>query len=83
VPHKHAVADRMEEVEYFKLHYSKQMIDVLHYLHLLINPVEEVLTVIYGGKYVRFVKDMYKYRIKYDLVMDELFRMFHPVEYIE
>ena len=56
------------------------MIDVLHYLHLLINPVEEVLTVIYGPKYHHFVKDMYKYRIKYDQVITQLYRLFHPVE---
>jgi len=80
VPHKHSVSDKMEDVDYFKLQYSKQMIDVLHYLHLLINPVEEVLTVIYGPKYLHFVKDMYKYRIKYDQVVTQLYRIFHPVD---
>lgn len=80
VSHKASVSDKMEEIEYFKLHYSKRMIDVLHYLHLLINPIEEVLTVMYGTrKYQRFVKDYYKYRIKYDLVMEQLYRIAHPI----
>lgn len=76
---KSSVSEKMEEIEFFKLHYSKRMIDVLHYLHLLINPVEEVLTVIYGKKYHQLVKDIYKYRIKYDAVVEELFKMAHPL----
>ncbi len=79
VGHKSSVSDKMEEIEYFKLHFSKQMIDTLHYLHLLINPVEEVLTVMYGTKYHHLIKDVYKYRIKYDAVMHELFTLTHPL----
>jgi DNA polymerase elongation subunit (family B) len=79
VGHKSSVSDKMEEIEFFKLHFSKQMIDVLHYLHLLINPVEEVLTVMYGSKYHQLIKDMYKYRIKYDAVVDELFKLARPL----
>jgi hypothetical protein len=81
VGHKSSVSDKMEEIEYFKLHYSKQMIDTLHYLHLLVNPVEEVLTVMYGSKYRQLVKDVYKYRIKYDTVMHELFTLAHPLTF--
>lgn len=82
-PHSASVTDRMEEIEYFQRNYSKQMIDTLHYLYLLINPVEEVLSVIYGKKYTQFVKQMYKYRIKYDAVVDQLYRLFHPIELID
>lgn len=74
-----SVTDKMEEIEYFKLNYSKQMIDVSHYLHLLINPIEEVLTVMYGGQYKNFVKDMHKYRLKYDQVVDQLYKLFNPI----
>jgi DNA polymerase elongation subunit (family B) len=79
VEHRASVTDKMEEMEYFKLNYSKQMIDVLHYLHLLINPIEEVLTVMYGNQYKNFVKDMYKYRIKYDAVVHELYQLFNQL----
>jgi len=79
--HKESVSERMEEIEYFKLNYSKQMLDTLHYLHLLINPVEEVLTIIYGKKkYTHFVKDMYKYHIKYQAVVDQIYKFFHPIQ---
>jgi DNA polymerase elongation subunit (family B) len=79
VDQRASVTDKMEEIEYFKLNYSKQMIDVSHYLHLLINPIEEVFTVMYGDRYKDFVKDMYKYRIKYDQVVDQLYKLFHPI----
>lgn len=74
-----SVTDKMEEIEYFKLNYSKQMIDVSHYLHLLINPIEEVFTVMYGSQYKNFVKDMHKYRLKYDQVVDQLYKLFNPI----
>lgn len=79
VGYKASVSDKMEEIEYFKMHYSKRMIDIQHYLHLLINPVEEVLLVMYGAKYTQFVKDIYKYRMKYDCVVDELYQIYHPL----
>lgn len=79
MPHSASVSDKMEEIEYFKRYYTNQMIDVLHYLHLLINPIEEVLIVMYGKKYKNFIKDMYKYRIKYDLVMDQLHKLSNPI----
>jgi len=74
-----SVTEKMEEIEYFKLNYSKQMIDVSHYLHLLINPIEEVFTVMYGNQYKNFVKDMHKFRLKYDLVVDQLYKLFNPI----
>jgi DNA polymerase elongation subunit (family B) len=74
-----SVADKMEEIEYFKRYYSKQMIDVQHYLHLLINPIEEVLIVMYGPRYKNFVKDMYKYRVKYNSVINQLFHLQRPM----
>ena len=73
------VSEKMEEIDYFKQYYTNQMIDVFHYLHLLINPIEEVLIVMYGKKYKNFVKDIYKYRNKYNLVVEQLYRMFHPI----
>lgn len=77
------VSDKMEEVEYFKLYYSKRMIDVAYYLHILINPIEEVFKVIYGKKkYENFVKDIYDFRIKYDQVMAQLFRVFNKIVFL-
>jgi DNA polymerase elongation subunit (family B) len=78
---KSNVSEKMEEIDYFKMNYSKQMIDVFHYLHLLINPIEEVLIVMYGKKYKNFIKDIYKFRIKYNGVVDQMYRLFHPVYY--
>jgi hypothetical protein len=74
---KASVSEKMEEIDYFKLNYTKQMIDVFHYLHLLINPIEEVLVVMYGKKYKNFIKDIYKFRLKYNLVVEQLFNLFH------
>lgn len=72
---KSNVSEKIEDVDYFRLNYSKKMIDVFHYLHLLINPIEEVFIVMYGKKYKNFVKDMYKYRIKYDNVIKQFFQI--------
>lgn len=77
--HTASVSDKMEEIDYFKRYYSNQMVDVLHYLHLLINPIEEVLIVMYGKKYKNFIKDMYKYHIKYDNVVDQFYKLTKPV----
>ena len=75
-----SVSDKMEEIDYFKMNYSKQMIDVSHYLHLLINPIEEVLTVMYGkNRYKNFMKDIYTYRNKYNQVVNQLYHLFHPI----
>ena len=80
-PHKSSVGDRMEETEYFKTHYNSTWIDVLHYLHLLSNPMDEVLTVIYGTRYKKFVESIYKYKLSYDKVITELFHLFHPLQF--
>lgn len=80
LPHDRNVSEKIEEIEYFSKYYTRQMIDTLHYIHLLINPIEEVLIVVYGNKYKNFIKDMYKYRIKYDTVINQLFSLFHPIK---
>jgi DNA polymerase elongation subunit (family B) len=80
--HKSGVSERMEEIDYFKLHYGKNMIDILHYLHLLINPIEEVLVVMYGSKkYKNFIKDIYSYRIKYDNVVNQLYHICNGITF--
>lgn len=76
------VSDRMEEVGYFKSNYSKHMIDVTHYLKLLTKPIEEILLIVYEEKrYKNFIKDIYKYHLIYDNVVDELFLLFNNIQY--
>jgi DNA polymerase elongation subunit (family B) len=81
--HKSNASERMEELEYFKMFMKKDMIDSLYYLHLLINPIEEVLVVMYGSKYKNFIKDMYKNRLKYELIMNRLKSLMIKIDFVE
>ena len=83
-PQKANASEKMEEIEYFKMYYPKNMIDVLYYLHLMINPIEEVLVVMYGEKkYKNFVKDIYKNRIKFDQVLKQFVSLMYKINFDE
>ena len=85
--HKGKQYDKIEDFEYFKSHSDILKIDFFYYLEVLINPLDEVLNVLYDKpnteyKYKfkkNFTEEQYNFRYKVrEKVMNELRSLFAP-----
>jgi DNA polymerase elongation subunit (family B) len=77
--HTENLSEKIETLEYFQKHSQSLCLDYLYYLHQLANPLDEVLSVVGGSRYAKFVQDQYKYRYKIrSAVINELNLLFSP-----
>ena len=85
--HKGKQYEKIEDLEYFMNHSNVLKIDFFYYLEVLINPLDEVLNVLYNKddsnyKY-RFIKDFtqeqynFRYKIR-EKMLNELRDLFRP-----
>lgn len=70
------LSEKMEDLDYFKEHSEILRIDYLYYIKLMINPIDEVLTTVYGEK--DLFKKFYKTREQYKKVITQLENLFRP-----
>ena len=85
--HKGKQYEKIEDFDYFKLHSNIIKVDYFYYLEVLINPMDEVLNVVYGkhdpAYPYQFAKDFtqqqfdFRYKIR-EKVMNELKSLFRP-----
>lgn len=74
--------EKIEDLEYASRHVDYCKPEMLYYIKQLIQPVDELLEVVYSVD--KFVKGQYKYRLKREQCLDELITLFKPViEYEE
>ena len=73
--------EKIEDPKYQQEHSDIIKIDYLYYLHLLINPIDEVLEV--GYKIKDFVKNQHKLRIKKYEMCREIETLFNPKQIFE
>lgn len=85
--HKGKQYEKIEDFEYFKNHSDILKIDFFYYLEVLINPLDEVLNVVYNKptdeyKYKfkkNFTEEQYNFRYKVrGKLLDELKNLFKP-----
>ena len=73
--------DKLESIDYFKTYSDILKIDFMYYLKLLINPLDEVLNVVFKDD-PRFKKDFvesqYNIRKKHVKLLEDLRKMFEP-----
>jgi DNA polymerase elongation subunit (family B) len=70
------VSEKMEEFDYFKQYYPRSFIEQSYYMKALINPLDELLEIVYG--YHNFIKEWAKNTVKYQDVLNELNRLYKP-----
>lgn len=71
--------DKIEEYNYYMRHRNLLKIDYFDYLDKLINPIDQLLEIMYGRKYMNFVNEQYKYRFKIrEAVIKELKSLSNP-----
>lgn len=79
---KATLRQKIEDPEYQKQHGSILKFDYLYYLHRLINPIDEILEVVYGEK--DFMKNQYKLRATKEKVNAHILRFFqNKIELIQ
>jgi len=79
---KQKISQKLEDLTYFKDNCSVFKIDVLYYINLMINPMDEVFTASMGIKDV--FKKIYKYRENYSNVVKEIKDIFTPkIQFVE
>lgn len=76
---------KIESTEYFNKHSSVLAIDYLYYLGQLCTPLDQILNIMYKGKKIQgylfkinFVESIYKYRVQYSKVIQELQSLLRP-----
>lgn len=68
---------KIEEFDYYQKRKYFLKIDSLYYLHSLINPFDQLLSVVVGE--TNFVEKQYKYHTTYGKVIDQLNTLFSPI----
>lgn len=53
---------KVESLDYFKKHHRALQIDYLYYIKLLVNPLDQILDIIFEKEQKGFVAQQYKYR---------------------
>jgi DNA polymerase elongation subunit (family B) len=67
---------KIESVDYFNKHSRSLCIDYMYYLKQLVNPLDQILNIIFDKK--DFMMEQYKLRRTYSKVIDELNNLFAP-----
>jgi DNA polymerase elongation subunit (family B) len=85
--HKGKQYEKIEDLDYFMNHSDVIKVDFFYYLEVLINPLDEVLNVLYNkddpDQVYKFKKDFtqeqynFRYKIR-EKMMDELRDLFRP-----
>jgi DNA polymerase elongation subunit (family B) len=65
-------SEKAEDAEYFEDHYPKYLLDSDYYLEQLKNPIETLLTLVFGAKHTQFITRYLKQRMKFNRVIAEL-----------
>lgn len=68
--------DKVEDIDYFKEHSNVLEIDYDYYLKLLINPIDQLLSVAYGIE--DFVNNQYKLRLNKNKIHQQINRISEP-----
>jgi DNA polymerase elongation subunit (family B) len=66
-----SLGDKVEDYDHFKKRSDILRIDPLYYLHTLINPLDQMLSVIRPGS-AHFMKELYTYHSQFLKVMEEV-----------
>jgi DNA polymerase elongation subunit (family B) len=76
------ISQKLEDAVYYKEHCSILKIDPLYYIHIMINPMDEVFNATLGLD--NTFKKLYKYRENYLNVIREIKQVFSPqIEFVE
>lgn len=73
--------DKLESIDYFNNHSDVLKIDFMYYLKLLINPLDEVLNIVYKDdpKFKKdFIAEQYKFRNNRIKVLNDIKSLFEP-----
>jgi DNA polymerase elongation subunit (family B) len=79
--HKAMQWEKVESYTYFNRHPESLQLDYYYYLHQLVNPIDQILNIIYGDKSQN--NDKYKYKFEHGFVMKQYKLRLQKVKILE
>jgi DNA polymerase elongation subunit (family B) len=74
---KARMSEKMEEFEYFQRHHPRTYIEQMYYMKSLVNPLDELLYIIYGTE--KYIKKWTDAATKYNQVVNHLNTLYTPI----